>query len=51
MKVDSHGNVIALAEQAARGISAAGLRPAETAFPSVGAAPNVDFIAVDGMEI
>jgi len=41
VKVDSHGNVIALAEQAARGISAAGLRPSESSFPSVGAAPVV----------
>ena len=41
MKIDNRGNVVALAEQAARGMSAAGLRPAETAFPSVGAAPVV----------
>ena len=41
MKIDNRGNVVALAEQAARGMPAAGLRPAETAFPSVGAAPVV----------
>lgn len=41
MKIDNRGSVVALAEQAARGMSAAGLRPAETAFPSVGAAPVV----------
>ena len=41
MKIDNRGSVVALAEQAVRGMSAAGLRPAETAFPSVGAAPVV----------
>ena len=41
MKIDNRGSVVVLAEQAVRGMSAAGLRPAETAFPSVGAAPVV----------
>ena len=41
MKSDNHGNVAALAEQAARGISTAGPRSPESSFPSVGAAPVV----------
>ena len=32
MKIDNRGSVVALAEQAARGMSAAGLRPAEAAL-------------------
>ena len=41
MKVDNRGSVIALAERAARDISAAGARAPESSFPSVGAAPVV----------
>ncbi|MBP5200897.1 MAG: type II/IV secretion system protein [Schwartzia sp.] len=41
MKVDNRGSVAALAERAARDISAAGARVPESSFPSVGAAPVV----------